>query len=82
MSCRVMGRKLEDVIINELADRYGNKNLVGEFIPTAKNTPVRELYDRLGFEIIFEGDDGHKTYELKNYQRKTFDLYKDIRFED
>ncbi len=79
MSCRVMGRKMEDVIINELAAKYGGK-LTAEFIPTAKNAPVKELYDRLGFELV-SGDDGHKIYELKGYQRQEFDFYKEIKFE-
>ena len=79
MSCRVMGRKLEDVIINELATKY-NKKLIGEFIPTAKNAPVKELYDRLGFETVAD-DDGHKIYKLKEYQKKDFESYKEIKFE-
>jgi FkbH-like protein len=81
MSCRVMGRKLEDVIINELAAKCAGRKLIGEFIPTAKNAPVEELYDRLGFEMVAD-DDGHKIYELKNYQKKDFNFYKEIKFED
>lgn len=81
MSCRVMGRKLEDVILNELAAKY-QKKMIGEFIPTAKNLPVRELFDRLGF-IKVSNDDGHKLYELDGtvYQKKEFSSYKEIRFE-
>ena len=81
MSCRVMGRKLEDVIINELAAKC-RCNLVGEFIPTAKNAPVKELYDRLGFAMVSD-DDGHKVYELDatEYEKKEFNSYKKIRFE-
>lgn len=82
MSCRVMGRKLEDVIMNELAAKY-QKRLVGEFIPTAKNSPVRDLYDRLGFAKVSD-DDGHKVYEFDGtgYQKKEFGIYKETRFED
>ncbi len=79
MSCRVMGRKLEDVIINEIAAKYGGK-LTGEFIPTAKNAPVKELYNRLGFEMVAD-DDGHRIYKLKEYQKKAFTSYKEIKFE-
>lgn len=81
MSCRVMGRKLEDVILNELAAKYQRK-MIGEFIPTAKNAPVRELFDRLGFALVSD-DEGHKTYELdgSGYQKKDFISYKEIRFE-
>ena len=81
MSCRVMGRKLEDVIINELAEACKGRKLVGEFIPTAKNAPVQELYDRLGFEKVAD-EDGHKIYELKDHQRQEFASYKEIKFED
>ena len=81
MSCRVMGRKLEDVILNELAAKY-QKKMIGEFIPTAKNAPVRELYDRLGFSLVSD-DEGRKVYELDGtgYQKKQFSSYKEIRFE-
>lgn len=82
MSCRVMGRKLESVIINELVAKY-QKKMIGEFIPTAKNAPVRELFDRLGFSLVSEDND-HKVYELEGngYQKKVFGSYKEIRFED
>ena len=80
MSCRVMGRKLEDVIINELAFK-ARKNLIGEYIPTAKNAPVKELYDRLGFDLVSDVA-GHKIYELRDYKKKKIDAYKEIRFED
>lgn len=82
MSCRVMGRKLEDVIVNEIAAKYGKK-LLGEFIPTSKNTPVKELYDKQGFRLLSD-ENGHKTYELDaaGYEKKQFDIYKKIKFED
>lgn len=80
MSCRVMGRKLEEVIMNELATKYAGKNIIGEYIPTAKNVPVKELYDRLGFTVKSDKN-GHKIYELKNYQNKKSSLYKEVRFE-
>lgn len=84
MSCRVMGRKLEDVIINELAAKYaGKQKLIGEFIPTAKNTPVKELYDRLGFDKASDVE-GHKIYEmiLADFKKKPFESYKEIKFDE
>lgn len=82
MSCRVMGRKLEDVIINELAAKYAGKKMIGEFIPTEKNAPVKELYDRLGFSLVSD-ESGRKTYELStlNYEKEQFKSYKEIKFE-
>ena len=83
MSCRVMGRKLEDVILNEIAGMCNGKKITGEFIPTAKNTPVKDLFDKLGFGLITDIE-GHKTYELdtQGYQKKDFAFYKEIRFEE
>ncbi len=55
MSCRVLGRKVEDAILADVAGRaraLGARRLIGEYRPTAKNALVRELYPRLGFDEI------------------------------
>ena len=82
MSCRVMGRKLEDVIINEILSRLSGK-IIAEYIPTAKNAPVSALYDKLGFTLLNESEDGTKKYEmnLNDFNKKKFDNYKSIVFE-
>jgi FkbH-like protein len=62
MSCRVLGRKVEEAIIADLAAcarTVGASRLVGEYRPTAKNALVRELYPRLGFSEI--GRDGENV---------------------
>ena len=81
MSCRVMGRKLEDVIINELAAKYIGKKIIAEYVPTVKNAPVKNLYDRLGFYLVVE-DSQHKQYEMdtNGYRKKHYDIYKEIKF--
>jgi FkbH-like protein len=51
-SCRVIGRGVEAVMVNrlgELAREHGASALVGEFIPSARNQQVADLYPRLGF---------------------------------
>jgi len=51
MSCRVIGRTVEEFLFNALLDRarrQGCRSLLGEYLPTAKNALVAELYDRLG----------------------------------
>lgn len=80
MSCRVMGRKIEDVIINEIAAYY-HKRLVGEYIATAKNVPVSDLYDRLGFILVSDKVD-RKLYEMdaSYYTKKEFNYFKEIVF--
>lgn len=81
MSCRVMGRKLEDVIVNEILSRFSGKIVIGEYIPTEKNAPVKDLYERLGFSLLSD-DSGHKLYELKAYQKRSYEFYKEISFEE
>lgn len=66
MSCRVMGRRLEDVIITELLSRYsGDREIIGEYVPTAKNIPVKDLFDHLGFELTSEDESGRRLYLLR-----------------
>lgn len=69
MSCRVMGRDAEKEILAQVGDylsRRGIKTVKASFCRTAKNAPVLDLYDKLGFrhvsgEILQVGDT--KEYE-------------------
>lgn len=56
LSCRVMGRTVENAFLAAVVQETGASRLVGEFVPTAKNAPVRDLYERLGFAHV--RDDG------------------------
>lgn len=64
MSCRVMGRKIENVIMQEIAKHYKlvAKRIIGKYIPTEKNKPVENLYESLGFQLV--KSDCEKVYEL------------------
>jgi FkbH-like protein len=62
MSCRVLKRQIEELVINELvnlAKNIGLKKLRAEYIPTSKNILVKELYSNLGFTEIADNE-----YEL------------------
>jgi FkbH-like protein len=53
MSCRVLGRRIENAVMNWLTERLrqeGLSALTGEYLPTAKNAQVADLLDRMGFE--------------------------------
>ncbi len=57
MSCRVMGKNIEDAILEDVEKDLlaaGYTKLQGMYFPTAKNKPVAELYDRLGYTRIGE----------------------------
>ena len=52
MSCRVLKRGMEEFIINEAvaaAVEQGFDEIQAEYIPTAKNALVKDIYERLGF---------------------------------
>ena len=56
--------------------------LIGEFKPTAKNAPVRQLYDRLGFTLIRETEQGKRyALDLRDYTRQDASLYESVVFE-
>lgn len=69
MSCRVMGRNLEKVIITEICDWIGEtrqniQSVIGRYIKSPKNSPVEYLYDGMGFELISEDlERGIKMYQ-------------------
>lgn len=53
MSCRVLKRQVEELVLNEivrLAKKKGCVSIKGLYIPTAKNAMVSDLYPRLGFQ--------------------------------
>jgi len=62
LSCRVANRGIEQTMVAYLAARAraaGCTRLIGEFIPTKKNTPVVDLYPKLGFAL--DGTEGELT---------------------
>jgi FkbH-like protein len=60
MSCRVIGREVETAFLGALLaalERRGVKEVIGRYLPTAKNGIVRDFYARAGFAQV-EGDGG------------------------
>ena len=67
LSCRVIGRTLEDELFGVLvatAVASGCEVLRGCYVPSAKNAQVAGLYARLGFSEGAPGADGTTTWEL------------------
>ncbi len=55
MSCRVMGKNIENAIIDDVENvlqGLGYDSVIGDFVPSDKNRPVADLYVRLGYERI------------------------------
>jgi FkbH-like protein len=72
MSCRVLGRQVEAATLNLIATearRLGATRLIGEYIPTKKNSIVKDHYERFGFTELEHKDDGYSraTVELAEF---------------
>ena len=52
MSCRVLNRTVENAVFSWIIEQVGSKKLIGEFIPTQKNSLVKNLYKKFGFKLI------------------------------
>ena len=58
MSCRVLKRGMEEFIINTLvktAAEQGFTTIRAEYLPTAKNAMVKDIYETLGFTALGDG---------------------------
>ncbi len=66
LSCRVIGRKVEETML-VTAVRYARSlgliNIKADYIPTAKNKPCLDFWEKSGFQI---SENGHSfTWDLK-----------------
>lgn len=67
MSCRVLGRRVEQTVLRELAlnaRSRGIQRLTGTFRPTGRNDLVRDHYRLLGFTLVSEEADGQTHWSL------------------
>lgn len=67
MSCRVLKRGMEYVMMDELVARCrgrGVKSIVGYYYPTAKNVMVKDFYGLQGFTKVEEDADGNSRWEI------------------
>jgi FkbH-like protein len=67
MSCRVLGRRVEDAILQELllqARRHGIDRIIGAYHPTERNKLVEDHYAKLGFALVERRQDGTTVWQL------------------
>ena len=67
MSCRVLKRDMELAMLDTLVKKAAEKGLTsiyGYYYPTAKNSMVKELYGRFGFEKQSEDEAGNTVWKL------------------
>lgn len=73
MSCRVLGRQVEVATLNLIAAQarqLGASSLLGHYVPTEKNSIVRDHYEKLGFILMQREKDGGSKAVL---DLRTFD---------
>jgi predicted enzyme involved in methoxymalonyl-ACP biosynthesis len=67
MSCRVLGRKVEHMVLREILEHAraaGVEKLLGVYKPTDRNKLVLDHYARLGFTKITEEETVLTRWEL------------------
>ncbi|MFC6267099.1 HAD-IIIC family phosphatase [Frigoriflavimonas asaccharolytica] len=67
MSCRVLKRGMENFTLNkivELAKKNGFEQIIGEYLPTAKNQMVENHYEKLGFTV----DENNWKLTVENFE--------------
>lgn len=83
MSCRVMGRKIEETVFSVLEDyliEMGLEKAVAYYVASPKNKPVENLWGRLGYERI-EQDAIRDTY-AKLLERQQGAELMDVEFQE
>jgi len=77
MSCRVIGRQVEDALVDRLcrdAIEAGCESVFAEYIPSAKNNLVADFWDKMGFA---RQDSNSKqvqySKQLTNYKPQQFE---------
>ena len=67
MSCRVLGRRVEEAVLSQIAAaarKRGASALLGRYIPSAKNGMVSDHYAKLGFELAETLEGGETLWRL------------------
>lgn len=75
MSCRVLKRTMEEVMMNVLVSEGKKRDvdrIIGYFYPTLKNSMVRDFYETMGFNKREEDSQGNTVWilDIQNYQVK------------
>jgi FkbH-like protein len=67
MSCRVLGRRVEEAILQYLVQQAraaGIVDLIGRYIPTARNGLVKDHFRKLGFTLADTKPGGETLWQL------------------
>jgi FkbH-like protein len=82
LSCRVLGRCVEDVLLAACMQRskyYGKKTIYGEYIRTGKNVQVEEFYQLRGFNIKYQDEKCIQLVRILNSINDDFSHFKFVK---
>jgi FkbH-like protein len=68
LSCRVIGRTVETAMLAHICDegrRRGLKAVTAGVIPSQKNAPARDVFERHGFAKLSEDDSGATSWRIE-----------------
>ena len=79
MSCRVLKRDLEVLMMNEVVKKAREKDvskICGYYFPTSKNEMVKDFYKKMGFELESEDDTGNCVWmlDINFYEEKKVEI--------
>ena len=77
MSCRVLGRKVEQAILEVLCEQAavrGIRRLIGTYRPTERNALVKDHYANLGFSLLESESNGITVWALDTDSLPSKDL--------
>ena len=84
LSCRILGKKIEDAFVNYLLNKLKNENInivKARYNKTAKNSQVVDFYDRIGFTLV-KNEDGEKVKNyIINLSDKTIELSNNYKYQ-
>jgi len=78
MSCRVLGRQVEHACMNVIADRarqLGATEVVGDYLPTNRNSMVREHYARMRFAPVADKPETGSRWRLPLATYEPFETF-------
>ncbi len=77
MSCRVLGRRVENVVLREIlahASQRGVRRLTGVYRPTERNQIVKDHYKNLGFQFLEDRSEGCEYWQLEVSNSNVLDV--------
>ena len=73
MSCRVLKRGMENFTLNQMvraARAKGYRYIIGEYLPTLKNSMVKDHYRNLGFEELDGAATSRWILDVEGYEER------------